>query len=91
MWKLCAALAISAPRLPRLKEWAYAGILFNLGAAAVLHAVIGCAPNKVIAPLALLAIAATSWALRPPSRRLAPPSTPPSDVSFTISRSKRTV
>ena len=27
-WKVLGALAIAAPRFPRLKEWAYAGIVF---------------------------------------------------------------
>ena len=59
-----------APRLPRLKEWAYAGIFFNMTGAAVSHAVSGDATWHVIvtASLALLAIA--SWALRPQSRTL---------------------
>jgi hypothetical protein len=30
MWKVLGGLAILAPRLPRLKEWAYAGIAFDL-------------------------------------------------------------
>ena len=28
-WKLLGVAALLAPRLPRLKEWAYAGILFE--------------------------------------------------------------
>ena len=33
--KILAGLVVAAPRLPRLKEWAYAGILINmLGATA---------------------------------------------------------
>lgn len=70
--KLMGGLALLAPRLPRLKEWAYAGIAFNLMAAAVSHAVVGHAAAKVIAPLILLGIAGASWRLRPASRRLDP-------------------
>ena len=29
VWKLLGAAAITAPGLPRLKEWAYAGVLFD--------------------------------------------------------------
>ena len=29
-WKILATIAILAPRLPRLKEWAYAGVFFDL-------------------------------------------------------------
>ena len=30
VWKVLGGIAILAPRLPLLKEWAYAGMLFNL-------------------------------------------------------------
>ena len=70
-WKAAGGVAVLAPRLPRLKEWAYAGIVFDLTGAAVSHAVSGDGAGKVATPLVLLAIAAASWALRPESRRLA--------------------
>jgi hypothetical protein len=68
--KVLAGLALLAPRLPRLKEWAYAGIAFNLMGAAVSHAAVGHPPTKVIAPLVVLTIAVASWTLRPAGRRL---------------------
>jgi uncharacterized membrane protein YphA (DoxX/SURF4 family) len=70
VWKLLGGLAILAPRLGRLKEWAYAGIAFDLTGAAFSHAAVGHAAGKLIAPLVVLAIAAASWALRPASRQL---------------------
>ena len=73
VWKLLGGIVILLPRLALLKEWAYAGIAFNLIAAAVSHASIGHPANKVIVPLILLAIASASWALRPSSRRLKTP------------------
>jgi hypothetical protein len=33
-WKVLGAIAILVPRFPRLKEWAYAGIFFDLTGAA---------------------------------------------------------
>ena len=69
-WKLLGGLALLAPRLPRLKEWAYAGIAFDLTGAAFSHAAVAHPAAKVIAPLVVLGIAAGSWALRPASRRL---------------------
>ncbi|MBL8624481.1 MAG: DoxX family protein [Myxococcales bacterium] len=69
-WKLLGAAAIAAPGLPRLKEWAYAGMLFDLTGAAVAHGAAGDPAAKVVTPLVLLAIALASWALRPASRRL---------------------
>lgn len=69
-WKVLGGLALLLPRFPLLKEWAYAGIAFNLLGAAFSHAAVGDPVAKVIVPLVLLAIAAASWALRPESRRL---------------------
>jgi uncharacterized membrane protein YphA (DoxX/SURF4 family) len=34
IWKALGAVAITIPRAPRLKEWAYAGIAFDLTEAA---------------------------------------------------------
>jgi hypothetical protein len=64
-WKVLGALAVVAPRLPRLKEWAYAGMFFDLTGAALSHASVGDPAAKVLVPLVILAIAAASWALRP--------------------------
>ena len=70
-WKALGAIAILVPRFPRLKEWAYAGIFFDLtGAAASCAAVggYGAYGFHVIAPLILAGLTVGSWALRPPSR-----------------------
>jgi uncharacterized membrane protein YphA (DoxX/SURF4 family) len=71
--KLFGALAIVAPGLPRLKEWAYAGFFFNLSAAAFSRAAVGDSTADIVAPLAFLALVLASWMLRPESRRLASP------------------
>jgi uncharacterized membrane protein YphA (DoxX/SURF4 family) len=69
-WKVLGAVAIVAPRFPRLKEWAYAGMAFDLTGAALSHAAVGDPASKVLVPLLILGIAAASWALRPaPSGR----------------------
>jgi len=75
IWKILGALAVLAPRFPRLKEWAYAGIVFDLTGAAFAWAVVRDSDalsnaGHIFAPLAGLALALTSWALRPDSRRL---------------------
>jgi len=72
-WKVLGAIAILLPRFPRLKEWAYAGIFFDLtGAAASCAAVggYGAYGFHVIAPLILTGFCVASWALRPESRRI---------------------
>jgi uncharacterized membrane protein YphA (DoxX/SURF4 family) len=70
-WKILGALAIVAPGLPRLKEWAYAGFFFELTSAAFSRASVGDSVADILAPLGFLALVAASWALRPASRRLA--------------------
>ena len=69
-WKVAGALAVLAPRFPRLKEWAYAGMAFDLTGAAMSHAASGDDAGKIMTPLVLMAIVAASWALRPASRML---------------------
>jgi hypothetical protein len=77
VWKVLGGLAIVVPGFPRLKEWAYAGILFDLTgasfASAVMGASIGAEWWHVLAPLTVAAIMVGSWALRPASRRLPGP------------------
>ncbi|EQA60936.1 DoxX family protein [Leptospira alexanderi] len=70
VWKLLGAIAITVPRFPLLKEWAYAGMFFNLTAASVSNAVAGTEMIHAIFPLIALVIVALSWALRPADRRL---------------------
>lgn len=72
VFKILGGAVLLAPRLPRLKEWAYAGLAFDLAGASFSHAVTGHPPIRAIGPLVFLAIAAVSWFLRPPSRMLAP-------------------
>ena len=72
-WKVLGAIAILAPRFPRLKEWAYAGIFFDLtGAAASVAAVgvYGTYAFHIIAPLVIAGLTVASWALRPQSRTI---------------------
>jgi hypothetical protein len=72
-WKFFGALTILVPRYPRLKEWAYAGIVFDLTGAAASCAWVGgfgVYGFHVIAPLIITAFTLASWALRPPSRTI---------------------
>jgi hypothetical protein len=68
VWKLLGVVALLAPRMPRLKEWAYAGFLFELTGAAFSHVSAGVGSPAM--PLVLLALAMSSWALRPEARVL---------------------
>ena len=73
VWKVLGVVAVLAPRFPRLKEWAYAGMFFDLTGAAVSHAASGDAMGKVVTPLVLLSLVFVSWALRPQGRTLKVP------------------
>jgi hypothetical protein len=68
-WQLACAAALLAPRLPRIKEWAYAGAFFNYSSAFVSHLFARDRPD--IAAAVMVALTVISWALRPPDRRLA--------------------
>lgn len=41
-WKVLGAIAIAMPGSPRVKEWAYAGMIFDLSGAAIARAVVCC-------------------------------------------------
>jgi hypothetical protein len=72
-WKVAGAIAILIPRFPRLKEWAYAGIFFDLTGAAASCAAVGAYGVygfHILAPLFLGVLAVASWALRPQSRTI---------------------
>jgi uncharacterized membrane protein YphA (DoxX/SURF4 family) len=70
-WKVLGSIALLAPRFPRLKEWAYAGVFFDLTGAAISHAASGDLAPRVLVPLVMTALAVASWSLRPQSRKLA--------------------
>jgi uncharacterized membrane protein YphA (DoxX/SURF4 family) len=71
--KILAGVTLILPRLPRLKEWAYAGILINMLGAAASQIAVGNSPADCVAPLVFAGIALTSWAYRPAGRRLPGP------------------
>jgi uncharacterized membrane protein YphA (DoxX/SURF4 family) len=67
--KIAAAVVLVLPRLPRLKEWAYAGVMINMTGAAASNAA-AHQFSGMIAPAAFAVLALASWAIRPRSRRL---------------------
>jgi uncharacterized membrane protein YphA (DoxX/SURF4 family) len=70
VFKIAGAIVILAPRLPRLKEWAYAGMIIDAACAALSHAAIGDPPFTMVLPMAIGALAFASWWLRPDNRKL---------------------
>lgn len=70
VWKLPCAVILLVPRLPRMKEWAYAGTFFTYSGAVVLHISAGDGPGAWTGPAIYALFTIASWLLRPPSRRL---------------------
>lgn len=68
--KVLAILAILWPGLPRLKDWAYAGIFFNMVGAFVSHVAMRDPAWSLVVTLTIAGITLASWALRPRSRKL---------------------
>jgi hypothetical protein len=70
-WKILGALVVVAPGLGLLKEWAYAGMFFDLTGAAASRAAADHGLILVILPLLIAGVLVASWALRPAGRRVA--------------------
>src|SRR5271155_468353 len=68
VWKVLGALTLLLPNLRLVKEWAYAGIFFDLSGAAVASAANAGGAFHLMAPTVLIGSLAASWALRPESR-----------------------
>lgn len=71
LWKVPGALALVIPRFPRLKEWAYAGIFFEMTGAAASH-IFDHDPQYVVITSSFALLTVLSWMLRPPGRTLNP-------------------
>ncbi len=68
--KLHGGAVILLPRLPRLKEWAHAGMTFDLMGAIYSHFAHRDDAGELVLPLVLIVLLALSYFLRPESQRL---------------------
>lgn len=73
VWKVLGTVAIGVPGFGRVKEWAYAGIMFDLTGASASHLASGDDLRHIVTPLVLGLLTVASWALRPESRWLRRP------------------
>lgn len=64
--KVLAVFALVAPGMPRLKQWAYAGIMINMIGAIMSQLASGSSPTNVIAPASFAIITLISWQLHHP-------------------------
>jgi hypothetical protein len=73
VWQILGVIAILIAEFRLLKEWAYAGIVFNMtGATAAVRAFMSGSTAHIVAPLVIYGVAIVSWMLRPESRKLNP-------------------
>ncbi|WP_208744157.1 DoxX family protein [Leptospira andrefontaineae] len=70
VWKVLGSIAILIPGFQRLKEWAYAGVFFDLSGAFLSHVIVGDEFRELVPIIAILGFALISWATRPITRRL---------------------
>jgi hypothetical protein len=89
LWKAGAVVALLSPGLPRLKEWAYAGIVFDLTGGFASHLFHGDPLPKPIIPVVFLGLALTSYWLRPADRRLAAAHEPAPSAAGTLAPALR--
>jgi len=71
VWKLLGVFAVLMPRLPLLKEWAYAGFFFAMSGAVVSHLAVGDPAKDLFGPVLLLVLTGLSWYFRPADRKTA--------------------
>jgi hypothetical protein len=64
-WKGLAAIALLVPALPRVKEWAYAGLFFTFTGAVIAHLASGDPVATAVPPIVLGLITTASYVLRP--------------------------
>ena len=69
--KLLGVGTVVLPGLPRLKEWAYAGLFFDLAGALYSHLSLGDPPSAWIFPIIGLLLVGSSYALRAANRAAA--------------------
>jgi hypothetical protein len=73
VWKILGVIAVLAPRLPLLKEWAYAGFFFAMSGAIAAHLAVGDAAKELFGPSLLLLLTIISWYCRPAERKCIAP------------------
>jgi uncharacterized membrane protein YphA (DoxX/SURF4 family) len=70
VWKVLGGLVVLTPGTPKLKEWAYAGMFFDLTGASFSHFSVHDPLPKIVTPLIIVCIVMLSWALRSRNRKV---------------------
>ena len=70
IWKLLGVVAVLAPKLTLVKEWAYAGFAFLMSGAIFSHLAVNDGLMEYFGPTLLLVLTIVSWYFRSGSRKL---------------------
>jgi len=70
VWKLLGVATILLPRLPLVKEWAYAGFFFAMSGAVFSHIAAQDGIKEFFGPVLLIVLTVLSWYLRPSDRKI---------------------
>jgi len=70
IWKFLGVIVLLVPKLPLLKEWAYAGFFFIMSGAIFSHIASGDGMSEVFPSLLLLILTIASWYFRPADRKV---------------------
>lgn len=70
VWKMLGVVVVLLPRLPLVKEWAYAGFFFTMSGAVFSHMAAGDGAKEFFGPILLIVLTVVSWYFRPASRKL---------------------
>jgi len=70
VWKILGVVVVLVPKLPLIKECAYAGFFFVMTGAAFSHIASGDSISELFPSLLLLALTILSWYLRPADRKI---------------------
>ena len=74
IWKILGVVVVLIPKLPLVKEWAYAGFFFSMTGAIYSHIALENSINEILPPLLLLTLTVISWFYRPADRKIMPAS-----------------
>ncbi len=70
IWKILGVIAILLPKLPLVKEWAYAGFFFLMSGAIFTHLAVADEASEYFGPALLLVLTILSWHFRPANRKI---------------------
>jgi DoxX-like family len=70
IWKILGVIAVLMPKMPVLKEWAYAGFFFAMSGAFISHIIMGDAIAEIFPSLLTLILVIASWYFRPVDRKV---------------------